>query len=281
MASTTELLEVTDAQLVRYGELIYERTGVRISAKKKALLSNRLRRRLRETGIADFEQYYRHLRKLRSNDPEWDAFFQEITTHESYLFRDEAQWRWFRETYLPQCASEAREGGRPRSLRFWSAAASTGDEAYTIACCVEASLSNPSQWKVEILGTDIGLGALEKARQASFGARAMKLVPSDLKRRFFEKDPHREAWTPRAALSAMITFRQHNLLDPLRERPFDIVFLKNVLIYFDPESKAKVVKHLRAVVKPGGLLVAGGSEGISDLMRDVKLIHPWLFRFPA
>ncbi len=87
--------QVTDVQLARYADLIYQRTGIRVSPQKKTLLSNRLRRRLRETGIKDFEDYYKHLENLRPADPEWDAFLQEITTHETYLFRDEAQWDWF------------------------------------------------------------------------------------------------------------------------------------------------------------------------------------------
>ncbi|HUT14523.1 MAG TPA: CheR family methyltransferase, partial [Thermoguttaceae bacterium] len=107
---------------------IYDRTGIRVSPQKKTLLSNRLRRRLKQTGIEDFGEYYRHLKGLRPNDPEWDLLLQEITTHETYLFRDEAQWDWFRNTFLPQCASEVRSGTAQRSLRVWSAACSTGDE---------------------------------------------------------------------------------------------------------------------------------------------------------
>lgn len=99
-----------------------------MSPQKKTLLSNRLRRRLKQTGIEDFGEYYRHLKGLRPNDPEWDLLLQEITTHETYLFRDEAQWDWFRNTFLPQCASEVRSGTAQRSLRVWSAACSTGDE---------------------------------------------------------------------------------------------------------------------------------------------------------
>ena len=104
------LTQVTDAQLRQFAELIYKRTGIRVSPQKKLLLSNRLRRRLRQTGIAGFGEYYRHLRRLGDDDPEWDAFLQEITTHETYLFRDEPQWDWFRNVFLADCAAAARQG---------------------------------------------------------------------------------------------------------------------------------------------------------------------------
>ena len=107
--------QVSDAQLARYADLIYARTGIRVSPQKKLLLSNRLRRRLRSTGIKTFEEYYQHLKQLPPHDPEWDAFIQEITTHETYLFRDEAQWDWFRNEYLPGLAASSaveRPAGR-------------------------------------------------------------------------------------------------------------------------------------------------------------------------
>ncbi len=276
----SQLAQVSDAQLTRYADLIYTRTGIRVSPQKKTLLSNRLRRRLRETGIKDFEEYYQHLKRLRAEDPEWDAFLQEITTHETYLFRDEAQWEWFRKEYLTRCASEARAGKRPQSLRIWSAACSTGDEATTVACCIAACLPNFSQWKITILGTDIGIGALEQARAAVFGERSMRLVPEDCRRRFFTKAKDASIWQARPVLTAMTTYRQHNLMQPLRQAAFDLVFLKNVLIYFDAVSKKTVMENVRSQIKPGGLLVAGAAEGVSDLVRDFVRIHPWLYRRP-
>ncbi|MBN2473887.1 MAG: protein-glutamate O-methyltransferase CheR [Pirellulales bacterium] len=277
----SNLEQVTDDQLARFAELIYEQTGIRVSPQKKTLLSNRVRRRLRKTGIDGFEAYYRHLRQLRPNDPEWDAFLQEITTHETYLFRDESQWDWFRNDFLAQCAADARSGRAARSLRIWSAACSTGDEAVTAACCIADALSNLPQWKIEILGTDIGIGALEQARSAVFGERAMRLVPPAYRRRFFNKAKDALVWQAKPILTDMIHFRQHNLMDPLREKTFDLVFLKNVLIYFDTDSKRTVLDNVRAAIQCGGVLVAGAAEGVADLIRDFQRVQPWLYRKPT
>lgn len=270
--------QVTDAELSRYSELIYARTGIRISAQKKTLLSNRVRRRLRETGIENFGAYLKHLKQLRSNDPEWDAFLQEITTHETYLFRDETQWDWFC-TYLKQRVSAVGQGKEPKRLRVWSAACSTGDEACTIACCIATHLPSLSQWDIKITGTDIGIGALQQARELVFGKRAMRLVPSNCMRHFREaKDAH--IWKARPILSDMLSFRQHNLMDRFAESQFDVVFLKNVLIYFDATSKKQVIDNVQASIRPGGLLVAGAAEGVADMVKNYTRIQPWLFQRP-
>ncbi len=275
---SSSLQQVTDDQLAQFAKLIYERTGIRVSPQKKTLLSNRVRRRLRTTGIEGYGEYYQHLKRLPPNAPEWAAFLQEITTHETYLFRDELQWEWFRNTYLSECAADARSGKRQRSLRIWSAACSTGDEAMTVACCIAAALPNLGQWKVHILGTDIGIGAVEQAQSAVFGERAMRLVPESYRKRFFTQAKDAHIWQAKPVLTEMATFRQHNLLEPLRETSFDLVFLKNVLIYFDTSSKKRVMANVRSALRPGGLLVAGAAEGVADLIRDFQRIQPWLYR---
>lgn len=270
--------QVTDEQMLRYAELIYRRTGIRVAPQKKTLLSNRLRRRLRATGIANFETYYRYLLGLRRSHPEWDAFLHEITTHETYLFRDEAQWRWFTREYLPARVAAAGHGA-PRVLRLWSAACSTGDEPTTIACCV-AAVPPLADWQVQILATDIAAGALKQARAARFNDRAMRLVPEAYRRRFFVGVPGTGLWQARPQLTRLITYRQHNLMERLAGPPFDVVFLKNVLIYFDAQSKQTVVQHICAAVRGGGYLVTGAAEGVGEFVHGLQRLQPWLYRKP-
>lgn len=272
--------QVTDAQLTKYADFIYERTGIRISAQKKTLLSNRLRRRLRATGIANYDEYLKKLKTLSKEDEEWKAFLQEITTHESYLFRDISQWDWLRNTYLPEIVSAARAGMRKKTLRVWSAACSTGDEPYTIASCVSDKLTDLAQWKVEIVGTDIGMGALEHAKEGIYSKRAMQGVPETYKRRFFSKVNDTEEWSVKPELTKLVKFKHHNLLNPLRELPFDLIFVKNVLIYFDTDSKVKVLEHVLNQLAPGGMLVTGPAEGTADLLKSLDRIQGWLHQKP-
>ncbi|MCA9177513.1 MAG: protein-glutamate O-methyltransferase CheR [Planctomycetales bacterium] len=269
--------DISDAQLQLYSQLIYGYTGILISADKKALLSNRLRRRLKATGIATYEEYYKLLKGRRLDSEEWDAFLQDITTHETYLFRDPGQWDWFRGDYLQSLQEQAKGGGRPKTLRVWSAACSAGDEPYTIAVCAIADL--PQDWRVQILATDIGVETLNKARKATFNERSMRNVPEPLRQRFFTASG--DTWKAGQQLSRCIEFRKHNLMDPLDESPFDIVFIKNVLIYFDTASKKQVMGHVHRLLAPGGTLVSGVSEGIADLLQGYERVKSWLHLKPA
>lgn len=269
--------QISDALLERFGRLIYDRAGIRISPQKKTLLSNRLRRRLKATGIETFKKYFDHLKSLAANDDEWDGFMQVVTTHETFLFRDQAQWDWFRKVYLAKIGSEASSGKRQKSLRIWSAACSTGDEAYTIASSIADSLNNYNLWSIQILGTDIGLGAIDEAKVAEFSERGMRLVPDMIRKRHFSPIGDSTRWKAKDRLRSMTKFRQHNLLDPMTDGKFDLVFLKNVLIYFDKESKQKVIAHVAHAMKPGAHLVAGAAEGLSDLLEGFERQEPWLF----
>ncbi|RCS56028.1 protein-glutamate O-methyltransferase CheR [Bremerella cremea] len=273
MSHLSATSQVTDDQMRRYAKMIYEVAGIEISPAKKQLLSNRIRRRLKQTGIADFEEYFKFLSKLPTSHEEWDGFLQEVTTHETYLFRDESNWKWLRGEFIP----EIQKSGK-NSLRVWSAACSTGDEAYTIACCLAEDIRNLSAWRIQILGSDIGIGAVREAQEARFGERSMRLVPESLKNRHFKRVGDVNVWEPNAKLRAMTSFRQHNLLDRLSGAPFDLVFLKNVLIYFNVDSKKRVMKNIEQTMKPGGFLVAGAAEGIGDLMGAFQRIHPWLYQ---
>lgn len=274
----TSLEQVTDVQLSRYAKLIYAHAGIVVSPQKKSLLSNRLRRRLRATGIPNFDKYFSHLSRLPQEDPEWHAFVQEITTHETYLFRDNMHWDWFGDVFLPEVLSGARTNKRPRSLKIWSAASSTGDEAHTAGICILENLANCSGWSIDIVGTDIGIGAVEQANRGCFGERAMRLVSENNRRKYFVQTPARPEWTAKPLLKNMMRFSRHNLLDPMRRGGFDVVFLKNVLIYFDGTSKQTVLDNVSTSIASGGYLVSGAAEGISDRLTGFERIQPWLHR---
>jgi len=167
-----------------------------------------------------------------------------------------------------------------RACGYGRRRAAPATRPYTAACCIAARL-DLSRWQVRILGTDIGLGALGAGEAGVFGQRAMRLVPAEYWRRFFTKANDVDAWTAMPVLTDMLAFRQQNLMEPLHERPFDLVFLKNVLIYFNQQSKTTVLHNVRAAMRPGGLIVTGMAEGVADLLRDFQRLKPWLFRKPV
>ncbi|MCA9262027.1 MAG: protein-glutamate O-methyltransferase CheR [Planctomycetales bacterium] len=279
-AAKNETRDVSDQQLAMFTALIYDKTGVRIPPQKKTLLSNRLRRRMKVREIDCYDKYYQLLKRAGGSDPEWDQLFQEVTTHETYLFRDTAQWEWFQQGFIAEVLADVRHGRRPRRLRLWSAACSTGDEAYTMAACLAGNLADHPEWTIEIVGTDIGVGAVEEASNATFNDRRMQEVPETLKRRFFRQRRGETTWEPLPTLTKMTSFKKHNLMTPLAEAPFDIVFLKNVLIYFDDESKKQVLSNVIDRIKSGGYLVTGRAEGVGHLLQGVSREQTWLHRKP-
>ena len=280
-AALPTVVDVTPKQLDSYAKLIYDKIGVTISPQKITLLSNRLRRRLRATGLASYDEYYKLLKNAPASDPEWEAFLQEVTTHETYLFRDQIHWDWLRDKFVPEVVAEQKAGKRRAALRVWSAACSTGDEATTIACCLADRLPALPAWQIEILGTDVGAGAVAQARQASFNERAMRLVPKTYRQKFFDQGTDGACAVLKAPYRKMLQFKTHNLLEPLSETSFDLVVLKNVLIYFDAESKKRVMTQIKRVLRPGGYLITGAAEGVSDLVGEFETTSGWLHRWPA
>lgn len=280
-AALPTVVDVTPKQLEGYAKLIYEKIGVTISPQKTTLLSNRLRRRLRATGLASYDDYYKLLKNAPASDPEWEAFLQEVTTHETYLFRDQIHWDWLRDKFVPEVVAEQKTGKRRAALRVWSAACSTGDEATTIACCLADRLPALPAWQVEILGTDVGAGAVAQARKSEFSERAMRLVPKPYRQRFFDKGMGDVSASLKAIYRKMLQFKTHNLLDPLKEQPFDLVVLKNVLIYFDAESKKRVIAQIKRVLRPGGYLITGAAEGVSEFVGEFETTSGWLHRWPG
>jgi len=282
MTVTTTLgADVTPAQLDRFAKLIYDRIGVSISPQKATLISNRLRRRLRQNNLTCFDRYYDLLSTAPADHPEWEGFLQEVTTHETYLFRDQNHWDWLRDKFVPEMTAAVKAGTRTPRIRVWSAACSSGDEATSAACCLADRLTPPASWKVEIVGTDVGARTVQEARALTFGERAMRLVPEGYRKRFFTPGVAAGEFTAKPVLRSMLRFEVHNLLHPLREAPFDLIFLKNVLIYFDARSKARVLDNVRRLLRPGGVLVTGPADGAGEFLKDFQSTQGWLHRSTA
>lgn len=278
ITSSTSSSQLTDAQLTKYAELIYRVTGITISPQKKALLSNRIRKRLKANNLSCYDEYLTWLKKQPTSHAEWDAFLQEVTTHETYLFRDPSHWDWFQNVYLMQIQKEATAGQRKKELCVWSAACSNGDEAYTIAMCIASRLRNASEWKIRIMATDIGVDAIAKAKAGVFEAKSIRHVPADFQSRYFTQQDNQ--WTAKPNIRGWFEFKQHNLLDRAPVSNVDVVFVKNVLIYFDDQSKQKVLTHVDRALKSGGHLVAGPAECVSQMLDKMEKPKPWLYRKP-
>ncbi len=270
-------LELSETQFEAACDLIYRQTGIRVADGKRTLLSNRIRRRVRAHGFTDFETYL----TLLNSPPgrrEFPEFIDEITTNETFFFRSPVQFDWLRKEFVQEISLQARRGLRENRLRVWSAACSTGEEPYSIAVCLLENRLKLQDWKLEVLGTDISDAALEKAREGLFKQRAVEAVTPQQLRRYFKQSADDGPWQVKPAVRELVEFEQHNLLYPLQQEPFDCIFLRNVLIYFDTESKKRVVRNLCRQLADGGYLVLGPSEGVYDMLSPLNKRSACLFQ---
>jgi chemotaxis protein methyltransferase CheR len=268
--------ELTDEEFKRFCGLIYRVAGIRIADNKRVLVTNRVRRRLRATGINAFSEYYAFLISS-GGAAEMPAFLDAITTNETYFYRDTQHYQWLADTFLPEISAQAAQRKRPRVLRTWSAACSTGEEPYSIALKLLSRRHLLSGWRVNVVGTDLSGAALASARAGVYDERAIHLIGPEERKRYFDEDDKARRWTIKDEVRSMVTWKLHNLLTPLREEPFDCIFLKNVLIYFDTASKQAVVKNVLAAMARGGYLVIGPTEGIYTMLDPLTRLKPWLF----
>ena len=274
--SVSFTVELTDEEFARYRALIYRVSGIQIPATKRVMVSNRLRKRLRATGISTFAAYYSMLTSPGPGEVEMPRFLDEITTNETYFFRDVHHFDWFGSTFIPELIAKAKLGKRSRSLRVWSAAASTGEELYSLAIKLMEHKAELSGWKITLLGTDLSGAVLNAAKAGVYDDRSLRAVTPDQRGLYFDHDPATQRWTVKPEVRALGTWKPHNLLKPVVGEPFDLILLKNVMIYFDADSKQTVVKNLLAAMAKDGCLIIGPTEGVHHLLGSVQRHNAWL-----
>jgi chemotaxis protein methyltransferase CheR len=268
-----------DELFASFRALIYRTSGIQIPVTKRVMLSNRLKRRVLATGSGGFAEYFARVCAGLDSE-EFDHFIDAITTRETYFFRDDHHFRWLSDRFAPELVDRSRKGKHGKSMSIWSAACSGGEELYSALISLADAHQPPSGWTLNAMGTDISEAALESARTASFGERSLRVVGSETLRRWFVPDGGNGRRTLRDEVRRRATFRRHNLLEPMRDGPFDCIFLKNVLIYFDQESKAVVVRHIIDALSRGGYLVVGPTEGIFSMLDPLQRVESWLYRRP-
>ncbi len=268
---------LNEDQFKRFSDFIYAASGIRIHKNKVLLLSNRIRRRLKSCDLGSYDDYFRLL-KSRAGAKEVEFFLDVVTTNETFFFRTEKHFTWLRENFIPEWAARQKSAAGTRPLRIWSAACSTGDEPYSIAMCLAENKFRLGDSKIRILATDISQEVLNTARDGKFKSRAMESVTDRQKRRYFRFLPQNELWQIRPEVSELVEFRQHNLVGSPPAEKFDCIFVCNVLIYFDQQSKQRVINGLLKALNVGGYLVVGPSEGISGMLDSLRKISPLVYQ---
>jgi chemotaxis protein methyltransferase CheR len=273
-----EAERLTPQQFRLFQQFIYDRCGIRIDPAKVTLVSNRIRRRLQPADCADFGAYYRFLISPAGTTEVGD-FIDAITTNETSFFRTPSSFEWLKHDYLNELLRAQGQGQRVPSLRIWSAACSSGEEPYSIAICLADAGSSLHNWNIQILGTDISESSLAKARKAIYKQRSLQEMDGARVRRYFSEDSAGD-FHLRSSIKEMVQFKYHNLIKPNLEKPFDCIWLRNVLIYFDRESKGKVIDNLVRSLVSGGYLVVGPSEGVYDMLGMLHKRGTFLYQKP-
>ncbi len=263
LAQMTQRLALTDDQFRRICQLIYQRAGIVLADHKRDMVYNRLVRRLRQLGMDDFGSYLAGL-EAQPHSAEWQAFINALTTNLTAFFREAH--------HFPTLVDHAR---RSRGeYRVWSAAASTGEEPYSIAIALADALGTaPGRWRV--FASDIDTDVLEKARSGIYRQSELKTLSQQQLASYFMRGtgPHSGLVRVRQTLANYVDFSVLNLLD--REYalpgPFDAIFCRNVMIYFDRPTQQAILRRFVPLLKPGGLLFAGHSENFSHLVPEFSL----------
>jgi chemotaxis protein methyltransferase CheR len=264
----------TDEEFRLFGEWLLEEYGLCFGPEKRDILRARLEPRRAELGFDSFEQLYFHLKFHPEREAERQRLLPHLTNNESYFFRERTQLEVLREQVLPELRSRLQREGDRREIRLLSAGCAAGEEAYTLAMVAASSGIFPRPWRVRVTGIDVDPEALERARAARYGEHALRGVEPELREAHFRRDDAH--WQPLPRIRQLVEFRQGNLVDGQWTReipPQDVVFCRNVLIYFDDESIGRAARTLYDALVPGGYLFLGHAETLRRIPTRFEVVR--------
>ncbi len=257
-------------------DLVYRESGISLSDQKSSLVVSRLSKRLRDLDLDSFQDYY----NLVAKDPAGEEFTRMldlISTNKTDFFRESKHFDFLRETVLPTLEGVKR-------IRVWSSACSSGEEPYTVAMTLMDGVQNPSQWDFKILASDISTRVLARAAEGVYDDERVREVPPEIVRRHFLRGKGAQSGMIKVKphLAAMIRFRRLNLMDetfPIKS-PLDVIFCRNVMIYFDRPTQERLVNKFYRYLKPGGYLFIGHSESLQWVTHSFQSVGSTIYRKP-
>ena len=262
--------DLSDTQFQDVSQLVYRMAGIHLKENKKALVRSRLMKRLRSLGLPSFHDYMALLNSDQGRD-ELDSMIDAITTNKTGFFREKAHFEFLADEVLPKLGTR---------MRFWSAACSSGQEPYTLAIQLRESLPNIDRMDVKVLATDISAQMLAKARRGVYPPKEISAIPGTLLHKYFirSRGPGGEEYRVKEELRRLVTVGTVNLMAswPMRG-PFDVIFCRNVMIYFDKPTQQRLVNRFWNLLASGGYLFVGHSEGLSAIEHRFRYIRPAVY----
>lgn len=264
-------ITITDQEFIQFQRFIYDAAGINLSPAKKALVGGRLSRRLEHCNAKSYGEYFKLLNSGDAPD-EVQTAVDLLTTNETYFFREQKHFDFLRKLIL---ASERRA----QPFRVWSAASSSGEEAYSIAMVLADCLNGGARW--EVLASDISARVLQRACIGHYPMERAQHIPQSYLQRFCLKGIRSQQGTLliERSLREKVQFTAVNLNTALPDLGlFEVIFLRNVMIYFDGDTKRQVVGRVLSLLKPGGHLCIGHSESLNDITDALHLVAPSIYR---
>jgi chemotaxis protein methyltransferase CheR len=261
-------LVLTDETFRQLRDYIYEKSGIFIPDNKKYFIENRLGKQIQEKNLKSYEDYL-YMLKFGGDKKEQTALFDMVTTNETFFFREPQQFDVFSGELLPRILAENTKAGR-KEIKIWSAASSTGEEPYTLGMVLLEKLEAAGCRK-EILASDISESVIASAKAAVYGSYSVRNIPEFYLKKYFTNTNQQYLLVP--AVKAMVKFMNINLIDDKDSRQIrgvDVIFCRNVLIYFDEKAKQKAVSALYDALRPNGYLYIGTSESLHNITRAFK-----------
>ncbi len=267
-------LKISDEEFLLLRDFIYQQCGIFIAENRKYLVENRLSNRLKELNLKSYNEYYNFLRFDGSRRDELNKLFEVVTTNETSFFRNPPQLEVFQRVVLGEAINECRRTGQ-KKLRIWSAGCSTGEEPYTLAIILHEALKGEiASWDIKITANDLSEAVLAAARRGIYNEYALRTTPKDIAEKYFHKEGN--LYRLDSSLKRLVSFGQINLSDKeqlKRVEKSQIVFCRNVIIYFDDEMKRKVINAFYDNLLPKGVLLIGHSESLHNISRAFQLEH--------
>jgi chemotaxis protein methyltransferase CheR len=272
--------ELSNGLYQKFAKLVYDSAGISLGDAKRELVKSRLAKRIRTLGLTGFDEYYQHLSKNDTEGNELVLMLDAISTNKTDFFRENQHFTFLSDTILPALMQKARTRG-DRRIRVWSAGCSSGEEPYTLAMVIRESLDKSVSWDCKILATDISTKVLHFAHEGLYEESKVNAVPAQHRFACFDKEigPRGACYRVKPEIRHMVTFRRLNLMNasfPF-SGAFDIIFCRNVMIYFDKPTQEALVNKFYKHLAPGGYLFIGHSESLNSLKTPFQFVKPTIY----
>jgi len=271
-------LELTDSEFERISRFVYDRCGINLNEGKRELVRARLGKRIRKGQFKSFQDYYQYVID-DDTGREIIHLLDSISTNYTFFFREQKHFDYLRFEFLPELMD--RKQGKDHSIRIWSAGCSSGEEPYSIVISIMEMMGSHCPWEASVLGTDLSTRMLGVAESGVFHRDKTQSLPQAVVAKYFLRGDHQ--WQDyvkiKDEVKKKVRLERLNLIEPFYfKKPFDCIFCRNVMIYFDKKTQSDLVRRLYECLAPGGTLLIGHSESLTGIVHPFTYVRPAIYR---